>query len=270
MKLVHLHGGLGNQMFQYAFAKSLGLDIWLREEFYSDNYRNLELNKLNCSIFHKTSFLYKILHPLTVNLKHFKIINENKEFTYCPEFYILKGNIYYKGYFQNINYFKHLRPQLLKEFTPKKTFDNKNKIILDFIKNSNSVSVHIRRTDYSNYKELYGETDLNYYQKAFNFITKEINDPTFFFFSDNMEYVRKHFQNLQYPHYFVDINYGENSYKDMFLMKECKNNIITNSTFSWWAAWLNENPYKIVICPNYWIKDNIYSENLLLSEWNRI
>lgn len=270
MKLVHLSGGLGNQMFQYAFAKSLGCDVWFRDEFYSDSLRKLELNKLNCKVFYKTSLLYKIFHPLSIDLKHFRVIDEAKEFKYYPENYDMKGKIYFKGYFQNINYFKHLRQELLKEFTPKHPFDNENKFLLNHIKNSHSVSVHIRRTDYLNYKELYGDTDLNYYKKAFEFITDKINNPTFFFFSDDMEYVKKHFQDFQYPHHFVDVNSGENSYKDMFLMKECRHNIITNSTFSWWAAWLNENPDKIVICPQYWLKNYIYSENLLLDDWVRI
>lgn len=271
MKLIHLHEGLGNQMFQYAFAISLGKDIWFRDEFRNDNIRNLELNKLNCKLRYKTSMIFKILHPLSINLKKFKIIDDDCAFKYNPQFYDLKDSkIYFKGYFQNENYFRHLRPRLLKDFTMKKPFYENNKKILYDIKNSNSVSVHIRRTDYLMHKEFYGETDLSYYKKAFEFLANKISNPVFFFFSDDMEYVKKHFRNFQYPFHFVDINSGENSYKDMFLMKECRHNIITNSTFSWWAAWLNENPDKIVICPKYWVKDDIYSENLLLNEWNRI
>lgn len=267
MKLIHLQCGLGNQMFQYAFAKSLGSDIWFRDEFYNEENRNLELHKLNCKLYYKTSLLYKIIHPLSVDLKQFKIVDENEAFKYNPEFYKMKGKIYFKGFFQNENYFKKYRQELLKEFVPRKKLDKKNDKILNEIKSSNSVSVHIRRTDY---KDLNIDIDLEYYKKAIEYMTNRVEDPVFYFFSDDMDYVIQNFSDTKLTCKFINHNNKDNCYKDLFLMKNCKHNIITNSTFSWWGAWLNENPEKIVICPKQWFKDNIYSNNLLLDEWIKI
>ena len=85
-----------------------------------------------------------------------------------------------------------------------------------------------------------------------------------------MDYVNKHFAGLKLPYEFIDFNKENDCYKDLFLMKNCKHNIIPNSTFSWWAAWLNENPEKIVICPQHWFKDNPSSDSLLLNEWIKL
>lgn len=264
MLLVKLLGGLVNQMFEYAFAKNFGDDVQFCD-LSKKNIRFLVLNKFNCNV----KIYNKFFHPFTPSVKNFTLIKESQQWVFTPELLKLPAaeNIVYEGYFQNEKYFKQYRNDLLKEFTPKKRLDKTNTDMLNKINSTTSVSVHIRRTDYV---DLNIDTDLEYYKRAIKYITEKIKNPCFFFFSDDMDYVKKNFTEINFPYDYVDFNTGNDCYKDLFLMKNCKHNIIPNSTFSWWAAWLNENPDKIVVCPEHWFKDSPQSDNLLLDSWIRL
>lgn len=264
MQLVKFLGGLGNQMFEYAFAKNIGENVQFCD-LSKKNIRSIVLDKFNCNV----KIYNKFLHPLTPSIKNFHIIKEVDPWTFSSDLTNRTHfkNVVYEGYFQNEKYFKHFRNDLIKEFTPKKQLDKKNMEILNKIKSTNSVSIHIRRTDYVN---LNLDTDIEYYNRAIKYISENINEPCCYFFSDDMDYVNKHFAGLKLPYEFIDFNKENDCYKDLFLMKNCKHNIIPNSTFSWWAAWLNENPEKIVICPQHWFKDNPSSDSLLLNEWIKL
>ena len=140
--------------------------------------------------------------------------------------------------------------------------DKNNLEIINKIKNCNSVSVHIRRGDYlidTNYRMFGGICDENYYAEAFKIIKKYVQNPTFFIFSDDIEWSKMHICQKENC-YFVTINKKEDSWKDMFLMSICKHNIIANSTFSWWGAYLNKNKSAIVISPDIFIKTDINSD----------
>lgn len=116
-----------------------------------------------------------------------------------------------------------------------------------------AISVHVRRTDYVNS----GRFNLTqgYYTRAMEYIAKIVENPHFYIFSDDINWVEKNME-FNYPHTFVKGNMEQDSYIDMWLMSQCKHNIIANSTFSWWGAWLNNNPEKIVIAPNVWGKES--------------
>lgn len=150
----------------------------------------------------------------------------------------------------NIEYLNKYRKELLKKFTLREKLDAKNQVMLEKIKsNKNSVSIHIRRGDYLKHNS-YNVLDVNYYQEAMaKFANME--DLHFFVFSNDIPWVKKNIK-FSAPHTFVDLNDELNGYKDMWLIKHCKHNIIANSTFSWWGAWLNENPEKIVVEPLCW------------------
>lgn len=114
------------------------------------------------------------------------------------------------------------------------------------------MSIHIRRGDYLTFSTIYGGIcTIEYYKKAVSYLCSALNNPVFVVFSDDMDWVRN---NIYFPEeakvHFVDFNRGKDSWQDMNLMSKCMHNIIANSTFSWWGAWLNENPEKIVICPD--------------------
>lgn len=160
---------------------------------------------------------------------------------------------YYEGYFQHEKYFKHLREDILKSFSLSVPLDEKNQTVLNKILETNSVSIHIRRGDYVHLEHVsktHGTCSLDYYKKAVEYITKKVENPHFFIFSDDIDWVIKNFK-IEYPFMVVDFN-QEKEYFDLNLMKNCKHNIIANSSFSWWGGWLNENPQKIVIAPKKW------------------
>jgi len=130
------------------------------------------------------------------------------------------------------------------------------------IQNSNSVSLHIRRGDKTNSK-LHINLDLSYYLEAIKIISDKVPNLFLFIFSDDLKWVNENLVNLPFRLEIIDWNRGSESYLDMHLMSLCKHNIIASSTFSWWAAYLNSNPNKIVIAPrHFFTSKNIQKENV--------
>ena len=140
------------------------------------------------------------------------------------------------------------------------------------ISQTNSVSLHIRRGDYvSNQKtnQTHGTCDLDYYQRCITEIEKEVENPYFFVFSDEIEWVKENLK-INHPAEYVDQNTGDKSYEDMRLMSQCKHNVIANSSFSWWGAWLNSYPDKIVFAPKRWFASDKHNTKDLIPEgWKK-
>ncbi len=283
-KIVKLNGGLGNQMFQYAFACALakkhGFEIVFDFSYFEEkpadknvvirpfelNIFNIEcnsaseedLNKIirsnNNSAFEK--FLWNLF-----NINKYKpkknIVLQKSAYKFDKKLLNSKDVYYYDGYFQNEKYFKDARKELLKKFTLKTPLDEKNQLILNKILETDPISIHVRRGDYIKLESAnkhHGTCSLDYYKKAVEYISRRIKSPHFFLFSDDIEWVIKNLK-IEYPFTVVDFNHDK-GWLDMNLMKNCKHNIIANSSFSWWAAWLNENPDKIVIAPKKWALKN--------------
>ena len=179
------------------------------------------------------------------------------------------------GYFANNRIFIDCRDELLKEFSFKHQPDKNNKALIAKMQNSESVSVHIRRGDYltATNEGVFYHPSVQWYRNAMQEITKLVNRPAFYFFSDDIAWVKEQFADVKNAA-FVDINHGADSYNDMRLMSICKHNIIANSTFSWWGAWLNPNPNKIVIAPGkYYTKEDLkekYLAQMIPSGWMTI
>jgi len=156
------------------------------------------------------------------------------------------------------------------DFTLKNKPDKLNNEISKIMQDTNSVSIHIRRGDYIANPitfQYHGLCSMEYYKKAIQYINENINRPIFFFFSDEIDWVK---DNLKIPKdcYFIDHNKMENDYLDLWLMSQCKHNIIANSSFSWWGAWLNTNKEKIVIAPKKWFNNAaIDTTDLIPEEW---
>lgn len=279
-KIVKLNGGLGNQMFQCAFAVALGRK-WQEEVFFDFSYfketaqgnviiRPYELGVFNVdckpaldedlkqiidkserTLFEKVAwdwFKIKKYKPQTNILRQKSAYVFEKKFLSKSDFY------YYDGYFQNEKYFKQCRNELLKSFSLKEPLDEQNLEVLEQIKKTNSVSIHVRRGDYVNLESansLHGVCPLDYYEIAIEYIAKRVKNPHFYVFSDDIDWVRTNLK-INYPYTVVDFN-QERCHFDLELMKNCKHNIVANSSFSWWGAWLNENPEKIVISPKTWL-----------------
>lgn len=183
-----------------------------------------------------------------------------------PNIFKDKGNTYYWGYWQNERYFSNISDQIRSDFTFRNRFSEKNVWIKDMINSTNSVSIHIRRGDYVDHPRHGGICDTEYYHKAIKYIDTKILTATYFVFSNDIAWCKN---NLDIANcYYIDWNKGEESYIDMQLMSLCQHNIIANSSFSWWGAWLNNNSHKIVISPSRWFNEGAHDINdIIPNSW---
>lgn len=287
MKIVRIFGGLGNQMFQYALYKSLehkfnNVKIDTSDFHYHNHHNGYEIDKIFDTTYNiadkeeikkitypRNLLIYKIFDKiLKKNLNKGYDICEGKDRRYNKEILNIRNTIYYDGYWQSELYFKDIEKLIRKEFTFKNELDERNLEIAQKIKNTNSVSIHVRRGDYIGNKSLGNICGKEYYLKSVEYIEKNIEKPEFFIFSDDIEWAKDSL-NINYPKTYISWNKNQESYKDMQLMSYCKHNIIANSTFSWWGAWLNNNTEKIVIAPKLWFADK--KENDIIPEaWIKI
>jgi hypothetical protein len=293
MIIVSLKGGLGNQMFQYAFGKALSLNLrtdlkFDTSSFKSDSLRDYALDCFKVSVKKASKEEVEILKPVNKDIipyLRYKIsnkvlplhkrsyINEQQLVDYS-DLLKIKSDCYLDGYWQSEEYFKSIRESLLKDFVIKYPVEECNKNIFDKIKCSNSVSLHIRRGDYvSNPKTnaKHGVLGLDYYHKAMKIMIVKISNPVFFIFSDDISWAEENLKSKNEV-YFVNNNYDKD-YEDLRLMSNCKNHIIANSSFSWWGAWLSQNPKKVVIAPKQWFsKEETKRSNfdILAKNWIKI
>ena len=275
MIIVKIMGGLGNQMFQYAIAKSIAVrnkdNFKLDITFYSkQTLRKYELNLLDIDevLVNKKSFFSKVTSKFRFLTKIYYM--ERKIAEYDSNVFN-KKNVILDGYWQNEKYFKDIRGKILQDFTPVSSLSNKANYYLNSIKNSNSVSVHVRRADYIeniNTNANHGVCGLSYYKKAFKYLNNKTDNVTFFIFSDDISWCKKVFRFLERKVFVEDT---KSTIDDLELMKNCKHNIIANSTFSWWGAWLNQNEQKIVIAPKKWfVKKEWKNKNPACENWIKI
>lgn len=294
MIIVKLMGGLGNQMFQYAAGKRLAklhktelkldkgilgkpvqegvtpreveLDLlrvnllWAsRQEI--DSYRNKGSGKYLRVMQRKFPFLFREMYLAESGHGYYSRFNQ------------LPSKVYLDGFWQSEKYFADIRQILLSEFKPMENLSGLNSEWISNIKSCNSVSVHIRRGDYvtnTQANHFHGVLPMSYYHDAVSFITKDIMNPVFFVFSDDPNWVKDNFR-LDYPTYIISHNMARNSVFDLELMSACQHNIIANSSFSWWGAWLNASPQKIVVAPKFWFRDNpSLADDLIPSSWHRL
>lgn len=297
-RVVKFNGGLGNQMFQYAFAsvlaKKFGVEVVFDFSFFEDvkdceiaTSRVFELGVFNVDCKEATKEdLAQVVHPQHCSkfqnrlwklfkIKKFRPVGnsflQTKSYAFDKDLLNDPNYFYYNGYFQNEKYFKHLRTELLKSFSLKEPLDEKNQSVLNIIKSTNSVSLHIRRGDYVSLEcanKFHGVCSLDYYKKAIEYIAKKVKNPNFFLFSDDIAWVVENLK-INYPYTVIDFNQGK-GHLDLELMKNCNYNIIANSSFSWWGAWLNENPEKIVIAPQKWTAQKVKKCDVIPNKWVKL
>lgn len=159
---------------------------------------------------------------------------------------------YIEWYFQTEKYFSDYMQAIRRDFTFRQPLEWKNKDFLQKVEWKNTIAIHVRRGDYLLAKNSYiGLTSLEYYRTAIAMMQERIENPVFVFFSDDIEWVQENLEIVD-ESYYIDWNTWAKNHEDMRLMSLCRHNIIANSSFSWWGAWLNENPEKIVIAPKRW------------------
>lgn len=280
MVIVRFQGGIGNQLFQYAFYKKLehiGKDVYadLNTFDYRTEKREYQLPLLGLEVREAPYHIIRRMFPIGEDIWS-KILRNTVFKGHCikdidsqifDEKFYKYDNIYLSGYWQTERYFVDIKDNILNNinFAPIDNSDNVS--VLKKIRGTNSISVHIRFGDYMEnpmYKDI---CTRDYYIGAINEIKKKCTDSRLFVFSDDSRRAREFLGNLQYD--LVDFNTGNSSYYDMYLMSQCKHNIIANSSYSWWGAYLNTNPHKIVIAPSLWL-NNCRCDDIWLSSWLKV
>jgi hypothetical protein len=274
MIVVNLMGGLGNQMFQYAMGRRLSLHhqtelfldcTFLETENPHHIKREYELGifKIHAQIatgkelkkFKQSNRIINKVQQRLPGLFPFKLIHE-KSHAFNEFILTAPDNSWLNGFWQTEKYFIDIENTIRSDFEFKSPAQELNKTLAEKIKSCESVSIHVRRGDYTTPKVLafHGICTTDYYYKAIEALSKKTTIRELFLFSDDTSWVK---QNMRFdlPVTYIDHNTGKNSFEDMRLMSLCKHNIIANSSFSWWGAWLNAYKNKTVIAPINWILD---------------
>ena len=252
-------GRLGNQMFIVATAYSLAIDN-NDVAVFPEKVICATLPTMKETLIHRNTVLKKVKYTNNFSfVKH--LYQENPNQSYSPIEY--KENMYLRGYFQSEKYFKHNRKEILELFSPlpeiKKLIAKKYKAL---IYDKSIVSVHIRRGDYLKFADYHAIVGNEYYSKA---MEQFPSDSTYVFFSDDIEWCKKTFKSEK--NVFIE---KQDDVLDLYLMSNIANNIIANSSFSWWGAWLNDNKDKTVIAPKIWFgpkNQHLNRKDLTPEEW---
>jgi hypothetical protein len=268
MIVVSINGGLGNQLFQYAFGKNLA-HIHQCEVHYdlsvfkNSDHRKFALDYFNTKVYEakEKNIPYRIrnfwkkyprLSSILDKIIYDKKILVENQFRYNQQYLAIAQNSYLWGYWQSAKYFSDVKERIMEDFTFKnKGFEKVERDVLERIERSNSVCLHIRRGDYIN-NPTHPLCELSYYEKAIELIKTRVDEPHFFIFSDDISWCKNNL-NLNENFEFVTT---DADWKDLRLMTYCKHNIIANSSFSWWGAYLGKFAHKIVISPKVWFSDD--------------
>jgi hypothetical protein len=282
MIIVKFNGGLGNQLFQYATGKQLAIknntELKIDVTHFTGVdpiYRKYDLAPFNieekfASVNELEKFIKKGVNKIIEKvLPYYKrSVITYKGYDFDPNILKVKNNSILDGYWQSEKYFKDIKDIIRKEYTLKYDPGEKFKEIIDIMSSCDSISLHIRRGDYlsGKFSKIYPTLPLKYYYNAISELIKKVPNPHFFIFTDDAEWAKENL-NLKYSMTFVSgLHYKD--HEELILMSNCKHNIIANSSFSWWGAWLNSNPEKIVIAPKNWLKVVKYKiRDLVPEEW---
>lgn len=275
--IIRLSGGLGNQLFQYALGKYLSLKLECNLYLDTFEYRRHKLRKYEL---HHLKINAKILplfwqifcHVFVFKLGRFfckEVLYKEPFFHFDENVLNIKTSKYLIGAWQSEKYFSSIRSDLLEHFQFNGQIPDEYKNILTLIESTESVSIHIRRGDYVSNpvtNALHGVLPLDYYTQSIDYISARYPNITLFVFSDDFAWVKENinmYQNL----YYVDSE-DKNPHYDLILMSKCKHNIIANSTFSWWGAWLNQYENKVVCIPKKWsLYEGSDSKDISPSSW---
>jgi hypothetical protein len=292
MIIVKLQGGLGNQMFQYAFGyyladkhkSELKLDLTFlldRSNKGNHTFRDFDLNIFDINISIAKAYEIAELKSRSENLLINNILNKLKGFKksyviepgyqFYPEIFESGDNVYLEGYWQTEKYFKPISNVIKKIFTVKENLTVSSEILSSNILSENAVCVNIRRGDFIN-NPITGTLTPEYYLQAEKLIIENVDHPKLYIFSDDLEWCYK---NLKFKSTatFVSDEYSGYKYQDKFrLMSMCKHFIIPNSSFAWWATYLAEsNHNKLVIAPAHWVQHPILQNpDIYIEDWRII
>jgi hypothetical protein len=287
---VVLFGGLGNQMFQYAAARALSVRLnrpitidlsWFLFGTKNTTPRVFELGcfTLSESLTVQSSrirgFYLHFLYPRLKNTelgkriaRRLHLYRDADAMVYDGRFRLLQHPVLLWGYFQSEKYFEDVREHIRDDFQFNQPLTGRNREIEEQIRRSPSVAIHIRRGDYIANKyarQVFAVCSIAYYRRAIRYISERVEAAQFYVFSDEPAWAETH---IPIPGaVYVNWNTGMDSSIDMRLMSLCDHQILANSSFSWWGAWLNPHKDKIVVAPSVWLKDTQCSNDLIPAEW---
>lgn len=301
MIIIRVSGGLGNQLFQYALGRILalqnGTELVLDTSWYASTqaknpprefalghfvvtFRTMEHadeRVLGLPDMSSTGFVAKVRRRLFRLRESRKPLPERTFITephyhFSPDILAINHDCYLTGDWQSERYFSAHADTIHNEFTLKHPLSPSAQVFLGRIKKTNSIALHIRRGDYAHAKAtnaLHGLSTPEYYAQAVAMIAKTVLNPTLYIFSDEIAWAK---ENLTFPHptVFVD-DPSIPAHEALILLSACEHQVIANSSFSWWGAWLNQNPGKIVVAPKQWFATNtISTADLIPDSWIRI
>ncbi len=273
--LITFTDGLGNQMFQYALYLAMrhrGRRPLLNTGIITRNivHNGFEL----CRDFHIDRSTLHFVDGgwlgggITIFIQRYVkgLCWQEDICRYDPAVFATRKPIV-SGYWQDVRYFEDVAEEVRKAFTFR-DIDDRNRVLAGEMAQCQSVAIHIRRGDYLQYPD-YMVCTPQYYDRAIAYVRQHVEAPVFYVFSDDLEWSEVFMKERGVQFRLVGHNRGRESYKDMYLMSQCRHNIIANSSFSWWGAWLNRSQHQIVVCPDVWFK-NVPAPQPQLKEWIKI
>ena len=266
--IVRLQGGLGNQMFQYTFGRALsmrsGMELYLdpsslnlkknrgyQLDAFTLSAKFADPEKIQSLITPHFAIRKKLWKVLKIPFKYADTHILEKDFPYDKDIASRKTSAYFDGYWQTEKYFSDCKEFIRRDFSFRDEEVLRRHVQYEEVLNSNSVSIHIRRGDYvknPKYRKRLYVCKLEYYKNAMKFLAERFENLTFYIASDDHEWVKHNFVLSKQ----VRLIESENALSDFYIMSRCRHNIISNSSFSWWAAWLNPNESKQVLAPDIW------------------
>lgn len=292
MIVVKMYGGLGNQMFQYAAARSLSMHLnqplclntsaFDRKFSFFETKRKFELDIFaigyQCDVSIENSYLKLRFGNIFAPNKKYQVLKEQVLNVPC-DIFSYSGDIVLDGYWQDIRYFESISNQIYKDFQFVRTMSG---LSFDFqreIENSkeHTVAIHVRRGDYVNSRKanaFHGLVNVGYYKESLDLLRKMYGALSVFVFSDDLSWCRKELNIDDFGEiHYVDCNFGQNSWQDLALIARCKSVVCANSSFSWWGAWLSRMRFLsesyLSVIPNRWFVDESYSSKSMrnLQNW---
>jgi hypothetical protein len=284
MIIVQMNGGLGNQLFQYSTAKALSLrknvplllDLsWFHQTGKKDGLHHFSIpdkiaSNSELKPFYERGLLTKAVQRIKRTTK--REIYREKFFHFDPDLFKVNETVFLKGIWQSEKYFIDHANAIRQILSVKEEYIKQLSALKNEIQSTNSVSIHVRRGDYLTAVALdvLGLQEKDYYMTAWSTIASKVPDAQVYYFSDDPKYVEEELMPI-IPGKILSRPEPHNYIEDFYLMSHCKHNIIANSSFSWWAAWLNNYPGKQVIAPKKWFNNGPKdTEDLIPDGWLRI
>lgn len=291
--VVRLLGGLGNQLFQYAAGLSLAahhrtelrLDTYFLETGRKDRPYNLDrfcieeefASQRDIARFPgaRSDSLGSVRYLLQRTLRPYyrRPVFVERGFAFDPNFFRTSEDVYVVGYWQSEKYFSRIRDILLKKLALKEQMSGESQSVADTISQTHAVSVHVRRGDYASdprTNQRHGTCPPEYYESCAKLAKERMPDPHFFVFSDEPDWAMQNLK-LGDESTFVTSSGPSRAHEDLKLMSMCQGHILANSSFSWWGAWLNPDPNKLVLSPRRWFnEESIDTRDLVPEGWVRV